>query len=269
MNEKAKLISVGELFRQSWSIYRERFQVILGIFAVPIILVALGTILSEANISKTAGDIISFIGGIIYFIAELAFIYQLRDQAGANDSYRNAFRNILPYIWLTILPGLIILGGFVMFIVPGIIFIIWLLFPLYVFVFENQRGMNAVLRSKEYIQGNWWQVFGRILALFVAILIIYYLPVALTSDSVVISNGIAGLLELIFVPVSIIYFYLMYQSSKQMKTELAGQPPTGPRGFFYFSAIMGIVGIVLLVLVATYLSSAITEGLPNTSGLPE
>ncbi|MBI2506924.1 MAG: hypothetical protein HYW00_02195, partial [Candidatus Colwellbacteria bacterium] len=49
MNEETKLISVGELFRQSWSIYRERFQVILGIFAVPIILVALGTILSEAN----------------------------------------------------------------------------------------------------------------------------------------------------------------------------------------------------------------------------
>ena len=47
------------------------------------------------------------------------------------------------------------MGGFVFFIVPGVIFSIWLSFSVLILIVENEKGTNALVRSKEYVKGRW------------------------------------------------------------------------------------------------------------------
>ncbi|HRH23553.1 MAG TPA: hypothetical protein PK295_02905 [Candidatus Magasanikbacteria bacterium] len=69
---------------------------------------------------------------------------------------------IVPAFGLTILVGLIVLGGFILLIIPGIIFSVWFVFTLQARVLDQKKGTNALSASKSLVAGNWWGVFGRI-----------------------------------------------------------------------------------------------------------
>jgi len=51
-------------------------------------------------------------------------------------------------------------------IIPEIILWVWFCLISYVLIYEDKRGMAALLRSKDLISGNWWGVFWRIIIIF-------------------------------------------------------------------------------------------------------
>lgn len=267
MEGEVKLISVGEFFRQSWGLYRERLGVLTKIALLPVILLIALDLGDFLGLPSILVGIIGLVGAIISFLAALALIFAIQENIQFGEAYRLALRRIWSYGWLTILSGFVVLGGFVMLIIPGIIFVIWFAFAIYVFAIEGERGMNAVLRSREYVQGNWWQVFGRYILLVLATLIIigvinlFASPIALALGATKALGKSIGqtLFSLFLIPFYTAYLYTLYRSLKTLKPELAGQPPQGPRGFFYFSFVLGILGLiallVVMVLVAAYLLS--------------
>jgi hypothetical protein len=71
---------------------------------------------------------------------------------------------LLPFLWVAILSGLVIFGGFVLLIVPGIYFSIALYFGQIIFIDKNIRGTQALAASRALIKGRWWPTLWRILA---------------------------------------------------------------------------------------------------------
>ncbi len=69
---------------------------------------------------------------------------------------------ILPTFGLTIVVSLIVAGGFILLLIPGIIFSIWFVFTLQARVLDQKKGTSALSQSKSLVAGNWWGVFGRI-----------------------------------------------------------------------------------------------------------
>lgn len=69
---------------------------------------------------------------------------------------------IFPAFGLTIVVSLIVAGGFVLLIIPGVIFSIWFVFTLQARVLDQKKGTSALTQSKSLVTGNWWEVFGRI-----------------------------------------------------------------------------------------------------------
>ena len=75
----------------------------------------------------------------------LIFAIQGREQkTGVIESFRKGWHKILSFVWVSILAGFLILGGFGLFIIPGIIFSIWFIFSTYVLVAEDKNGMQAI-----------------------------------------------------------------------------------------------------------------------------
>jgi len=67
------------------------------------------------------------------------------------------------FFLLTILLGLVIGLGFVLLIVPGVLFLVWFSFSRFIIV-ENKIGIkSAFLKSKELVKGRFWPVFGRLI----------------------------------------------------------------------------------------------------------
>jgi len=54
-------------------------------------------------------------------------------------------------------------GGFLLLIIPGIIFFIWFGFAPYVCIIEGIGSTSALKRSKQLVKGNWWYVLWALL----------------------------------------------------------------------------------------------------------
>lgn len=64
------------------------------------------------------------------------------------------------FMGTAILAGLAMLGGFLLFIIPGIIVTVWFMFASYAVIFEDKRFVDALNYSRSLVQGRWWQSLG-------------------------------------------------------------------------------------------------------------
>lgn len=235
-NAKSPLMPLGELFSKSFGIYKERFLILAGIMAVnfTIFLLFLSLFLIFAIIAAVFGisaialseimlvipiflfglllAAIGIIGAVVIGswvqVASLCAIKDRDEKIGIKESLMRGKSRILSYFWISFLIGVITLLGALLFIIPGIIFAIWLSFSCYVLVSEGLKGTEALKRSKQLVKGNWWNVFVRLLVMG---LIIGFIGGVLGS----ILPFVGAVLTALFVsPFAYIFGYLLYEDLK-------------------------------------------------------
>lgn len=149
--------------------------------------------------------------GVPTIIAVLFAVADGSQQGHFEAYYRKAFPLVLPFIWVQILTGLIGFLGFILLIIPGIIWAIQYSFSSFVMVLEGKRGMAALRQSKEYVKGNWWKIFFRVVGLMIVIII----------GAVLLAVGIGPLTEVLITflyPLFIILAFLLFKDLKSAKT---------------------------------------------------
>jgi hypothetical protein len=184
--EEPSIASPTKLLSDAWKLYKSRWKTFLGIIIAPILLIipvflVFGIIVFGAGMIG-AFDLESAVGNVIIFAilllvlsismiiiqfwSQAALIYAIKDSAeniGIKESYRRGWHKIRSFFWVSILSGFIIMGGYMFFIIPGIIFAIWFSLALYIVITEDLKGMDALLKSREYVRNYWWSVFWRLL----------------------------------------------------------------------------------------------------------
>lgn len=126
------------------------------------------------------------------------------------------------FLFVMILFGLAVIGGMILLIIPGIIFIIWYFFHPYVLVCENLKGRAVLSRSRELVRGYWWGVTIHVLVLFamvggIALIISFIIPSS--ENSVPSFERFVKTLfyQLVALPFSTIYFFILYKNLKTIK----------------------------------------------------
>ena len=153
-----------KLLKETWGDYSQRFWTYIGISLVPtvvtLLLLALG--ISGALFAPGALRASYLVAGgglmvlivaiiaaiIIYLWCAVALLYAMvhaSEGVGVKESFRQSWGKIGSYFWISFLLGVITLGGFLLFAIPGIIFSLWFMFALYTFVSEGDRGFQALL----------------------------------------------------------------------------------------------------------------------------
>lgn len=248
--EKVSLPGPIALLKQAWFIYKERFTTFLGIMLIP------GLVGMGIKLLDTQGVIISLvlqvISTIITIWAALALIYAIKDSEEKIDileSYERGWSTILSNLWVAVLVGFFTFGGFLLFFVPGIIFSIWFSFAGIIVIAEKMKGMNALLKSKEYIRGQWFPVFWRIVFIGVMSMIIV-LPPSIFFDAAnmnYISEFIKFLTVLIITPFVTAYHFSLYKTAKDIKGEFVFTPNEKDRDI-----LIGIATLGILIIPATF-----------------
>ena len=117
---------------------------------------------------------------IVVSLNQISLITAISTSDNVLDSIITNLKKILSYWWIAILSFILILGGFFLFIIPGIIFSVWFTFVYFILVNEGVKGFQAILRSKEYVKGYWFSVLLR--TFFTSLLgIVMVLPTILIS----------------------------------------------------------------------------------------
>jgi|GEM_PF-445728 len=289
----ASLKKPTELLSEAWQLYKARWKTFLGIMVAPILLMllaflvfgvgVLGVGFLESFISKSSiVNIVIYLVGfvlilalflaviIIQFWSQVALIYAIKDSEeniGIKESYKRGWRKIKPFIWVSILSSFIIIGGYIFFVIPGIIFTVWFIFAVYIVVAEDLKGMNAILKSREYVRNYWWQVLWRLLFLFIVITItlVVILLIGIIVGSILsffigeaITQGIFNLMgdfvSVIIAPLSMIYSFLIYNNLRKIKGDFEFKPSAKTKKSFIAVGVLGILAIPLLFILIVLVS---------------
>ncbi len=218
--DNQKLLSINDLFKKSFSFYKERLYLIMTLSLIPFanfVVISLLTELIDVKMDSTS----MLVGlGIIFFLfiifsvvvnlwVQMTYFYLIKEKDVTKDAKSLllfSWSNIASYSWVLFLVGLVTMAGFILFIIPGILFVIWFSLSLYVFVFENMLGMKALYRSKELVKGYWWAVLGRLFIFGLIAGLINAIPV------------IGTIINIFFImPLGVIYGYFIYENLKTLK----------------------------------------------------
>lgn len=271
---------VFDLIQGAWDIFTAKAWTLIGIMLLPMAvgflsIIGLGALGAMLFGLKGFGSLVLIIPGIIliclvisvlYIWGQVALLYAVRSVGpiGVIEAYRTAYPKILSYMWLAPLTSLVVIGGLVLFIIPGIIVAVWIGLSMFVLVAEDDRGMNALLKSKEYVRGRWLPVFGRFAGLMLLVMIVQMIIEAFVKVGGVIGTVFSLVsvgFSLVITPVFTAYAYLIYLRLKELRGAVS--PDLSSKGYFWALAMLGIVVIIaIIVFVIVLMMTLGTYGFP-------
>jgi hypothetical protein len=168
MDEGRPAVRLGDVFAVAWRLtYRDYnlfFTIILlsGLFDAVVRLAApdMGSRIA-GHIFSVTGFMISIWGLIALIVAENARLH--RRPISLIQAYGKARVSYLPYLMTFVVSTLIILGGILVLILPGLFFAVIFSLAGYAAVIEHKDWRQALTRSKELIQPLFWPVAGLML----------------------------------------------------------------------------------------------------------
>jgi len=81
-------------------------------------------------------------------------------QIDADTTYKLGWQKVVNAFFVSVMYGLVVVGGLLLLIVPGIIFAMRYSLALQAAVLEDKRGWNAMRRSAELTKGRYASVFS-------------------------------------------------------------------------------------------------------------
>ncbi len=186
-------MSVGGILDQTFRLYKQhfaRFLAIVAIVQVPIGLIGLllvaqagmldpemveaGGAAAEpefpvspglAAIAAIFAVFLTVLGLTLCHAALIKSISEsyLGNEVSVGEAYGFILPKLLTIIWAGIVVGFVVMLGFFLLIVPGIIFTVWYALTIQIVVIEGRGATDAMRRSKELTSGNRGKVLAVIL----------------------------------------------------------------------------------------------------------
>jgi len=217
---KKKLPDIGDLFKESWQLFQRRFAVLIGLYLLTMVAFMLPVGISIgiailAGMAMGGGAVVLaglfglLVGLYLGFRCFAAFLHAVIDeQLAFGAALEKGKELVFPLGWIGFLTSFIIGGGFILLIIPGIIFMVWFFFAQFILVKEEAHGMSALLKSREYVRGEWFNVALRLLLVWAASVLLGIIPLA------------GPILAVAFFPFVMIFHYLLYRDLREMKGDV-------------------------------------------------
>ncbi|HEY4478619.1 MAG TPA: hypothetical protein VI775_02135 [Candidatus Paceibacterota bacterium] len=298
-NQNVILPGIWQLIKQAWSLYKRNYKILIAIGLIPLVFSLILNIFG--TFSKGFNPLL--IGGVIVILGLISWVIQLTSQISyikaiseldsgsttitVSDIYKRSFNIFLPFLWVSILSMLAVMGAYVFLIIPGVILTIYLMFSTYFMVIENKKGLSALSTSQYYMKNNWWGIFWRV---FGPVLIIMLILLGLSAILLIIIAAIShpqglstnltdynsllasvsrlkastGLISLIFssiftfliyciiAPIGTAYTYLIYKNLKQMKPEPTEEDLKTSKSWMKGLSIFGFVVVIGIILLSIF-----------------
>lgn len=120
------------------------------------------------------------------------------------DTFAASWKMLFKFSILDILIGIIVTLGFLLLIIPGILFWVWFYFAGFELITKGKGVMESLGSSKKLVSGCFWGVFGR--------LIVFGLFSALAGFLVsVVPYGAGGIITTLFGALFILPAFLLYE----------------------------------------------------------
>lgn len=240
------LISVTDLIKQTFRFYLDHFGLILKYLLFVIgawLLILLNSSIGfNTSAFETLGGqrtsiIVSLLLQILFLI--ISYIVLLAFKRGMAHIVRgtlpaSVFKEILQarkFFWkavgVSIIYGLVTFGGFLLIIVPGIIFAFWYYFSNLAVILDNKKPIEAMKFSKQLVAGRFGAVLWRLCAPTVVYLTVfgsiswailtpgeYFLAATGSVPVYILTAGLATIFNFLVIPITTLTPILLYEHLK-------------------------------------------------------
>jgi len=166
------------------------------------------------------------------------------------ESYKQSWKYIYKFWWVSGLVTIIIMGGSFFLLIPGLIYCVWFAFAPLIVVTENEKGMSALVRSREYARGYWWAIVGRSFVMFlialIPLLILEMIASGLGLKDNLIVTILISLVNLFLGTYLICFFYIIFKNLQEVKRNITIEKP-GRKKAIYLS--IGLIGSIMIFVV--------------------
>jgi hypothetical protein len=94
------------------------------------------------------------------------------DPVDTEASYRYGFNKFGSVLLISILVGVVVAVGFILLIVPGVIFLAMFSVAIPALIVEDQRGTQAMSRSWNLVKGHFWHALGTVVVAYVIVYLV-------------------------------------------------------------------------------------------------
>lgn len=201
---------------------------------------------------------------LLMFWAEAAAIVVLRE-ANENISISQALNSAKRYVASCMLVNLFTLlavfFGMLFFIIPGLIFAVWLMFASYIIVVENQDWLAAIQRSRDYTRGSFWNVL--LLAALGTVSILFVNSFFDVFKSLPMGGVLKFIADLFFAPMYPIYLFLLYSNLRKSRTNITvsglNTVKTSGKKFTFLIGLAGLLAAFAAIGIAVYYAPQLEE----------
>jgi len=178
------LITAKEIIVNSWETYSKNWKKLLPymglLFASSLTLGIIGIIglkieqylfkggLVFANNLLVAALVVALLLFTLWItIAMTKNLRQLvekNEELNIKENFSQTGKYLWPVIWVSFLMLLTVIGGFILFMVPALIFAVWFAYYFYTVIFEEKNGIAALKSSRNLVMGRWWRTLWLLIA---------------------------------------------------------------------------------------------------------
>jgi hypothetical protein len=172
------LPAYGDLIKRSFSDAFSKPEIFALLAGFSLVTGVVNLLLEKTDLGLPVVAALALVSLALALLNIVATIVVIKSLANPLASIRDLWNESLPqfwsYWWLMIVYTVIILSGFMLLLVPGIILMGYLYLTLNVTALEGIKGLDAMVRSTSLIKGNWWAVAFRtsvvVFLMFLAVL---------------------------------------------------------------------------------------------------
>lgn len=185
-------------------------------------------------------------------------------------AYRSSLRLIWPFVWISILEGLAVTTGFVLFVIPGLFLLVLFWFADWCMVTDQARGLKALAISREYVRGVFWKVVWRTIVPFAFLWILvqaiggfsgwYAEQNALLFFHLIVAF-IVAVASLLLMPVLFTYLFELFLVLKHR----AGTITITEKQRRRYGYLVGVGFLFVLLMVGSIVASAMIQSQQNSS----
>lgn len=229
------MASVFDLIKQSADDYRQEAQTLIGYSAwilLPFAAFVLLSLLPDTGMIELLALILMIaelylIIWITITISLLTFAHAKGTKTDHNVLSIKARQLVTPVLTVALLQALILIGGFLLLVIPFFIFAVWFGLSQLVTIFEGRRGLDALSRSRTLTKDYFWHtaillIIGPLLIMLMYSVVISLLVAVgsklqginpidlLLGDLPLWVNVLEAVGEIFLLPFMLIYFTRVY-----------------------------------------------------------
>jgi hypothetical protein len=237
-------MGIGEILSTAFQLYRRYWRTLLAIAAVVVVPFTLlqyllgylvrsqgevtsNGVTSTSSWAAASAGLVTALAGLLMFLVLTGAITRAvaaevaGEDPGVEQSYRFGFHRLGSVLLVSVLVGLVIIGGLILFIIPGIYFAVRLAVSIEALVVEGRRGTQAMGRSWELVGGHWWHAFGTLLVAGLLTGVVNAVITAPFSGANWLAQGIAAAVAtVVTLPYGVLVGVLLYLDLRARKERL-------------------------------------------------
>lgn len=226
------LPSVGALLFSSWELFRKVWKKLVLVSLIAILPVLPLSGVSYAILLGGKGKALSvLIAAPFIIVAVFAFLWSFavmtqiliaatQDKAvSIMEAHRMIRSRIWPFIGAYFIYLLVVTGGTVLLVIPGIIFAVWYSQTRFIVLDQTVGVKESLSMSRRYVKGHGWSVFFRyFLIMFIGLVLSAILEALFSrfssAGSLTLSTMLMSVFDIFWTSFALVYGFELYRQLK-------------------------------------------------------